>query len=265
MTDLEREMASLSRQIARFEARLGEVSGELAEADYLMAPFLHRYQREVLDHHVELVETWRQIADRRLLQGDKSARGAGEVETPLSRLVSSETYVPVQEQYERVWKGRRPPRAEDLWDNTGLSPATEELQELYTKVISHLHPGLADTSEEYARRLPLMAQVDRAFIRRDRASLQAMVDAYENRSRMPAIVDDAAVAERRRHAFRLEKLIVRLEGRLYEMQHGDAAKVMAYAVHAREQGLDLLEDLQRALQRELQDAKRELSQLESEA
>lgn len=256
-----RQIASLGRQIAALEGRLGELTGELVELSAQLGPFLERYQREILDYHNELVQLQRQIADRHLLRGERKASGPGRADTPLSRLVENEGYLPVQEQYERVWGGKRPLRPKDVLDDIGLPPPPDDVRALYAEIVARLHPDLAESEGERRRRQGLMEGVNRAYLKRDRTSLQAIAEAQRDHRSLPAVVDEEMLAGMRKRAAMLEEVIMALEGRLFELRHGDAARVMALAVQARLQGIDLLSELSQALKQEIAEAKEQLARL----
>ncbi len=260
MGEFQQEMTRLSKQIATLEARLGEVTGELVDLRAVMAPFLERYQTEVLRYHTELVQVQRHIADLKGERGELSALDSGNADTPLSRLVSIPDYVPVQEQYDRVWRGKQPPRPEDLQDDLpAVSPA---IKRLYAEIVAHLHPELAETLQERERRTQLIQEVNRAYVNRDEVSLQAMAEAHRSHSNLPAIVDEQAVKKLKRRLFMIEQVVAKVEGQLFDLRHGDVAKVRAYTEHARRTlGRDFIADLGKELQAELRQAQQELAEL----
>lgn len=260
MTSLQRQMADLSKQIAELEQRLGRAAGELADLRAVVAPFVDRYRDEVLKYHLELVQVQRQIADLRGIQGDREALDAGVADTALSRLVNTPEYRPVQEQYERVWHGKHPPRPEDLDDN--LPPVSPTIASLYTEIVAKLHPDLAETLRERKRRTSLMHEVDQAYVSRNEVSLRAVAEAHRDRSSLPAVIDDRTVRNLRRRAFMLEQVIARIEGQVYELRHGDIAKIRAYAEHARARGRDFISELSAELQYDLRQARQELAELQ---
>lgn len=263
MTDLEQQISKLSKTITGLESRLAELSGQLAEMRYLIAPFLVRYQQEVLDYHAELVEVRRQIADIRLMMGDSGAREAGATETSLSRLIVSDEYLPVEEQYKRVWGGKKVLKPRDMWQKTRLAPPSAEVKELYAEIVAQLHPGLAESAEDQQRNRAIMQQVDIAYARRDRRTLNSVAEARRSRRSLPMVVDEKAVDHLRERATKLEALNAALEGQIFELEHGDAAKVMALAFQAQQHDYDLLKSLSTELQSELSEAQQKLTTLKS--
>lgn len=261
MTDLEQQMSRLGERVARLESRLAELSGRLAEMQYLLAPFIDRYEREVLDVHTEVVEVRRQIADTRLLLGDKAAREAGATETALSRLVRTGEPLPVEEQFERIWGDRQDIKPEELWKKADLQPATADVRALYREIVAHRHPGLADDPEDRERRRAVMRQVDIAYARRDRTTLASVAEAGRNRRNLPVLLTEGAVEGLRSRAAQLETLITVLEGQIFELERGDVARVLAMAYQAHQEGHDLLEALNESLRGELAEARGTLAEL----
>jgi hypothetical protein len=259
MVSLQEQMSTLSKQIARLEDRLAEVCGDVAELESVLAPFLARYQKEVLRYHQELVRVQREIADMRIVLGDRATAGPGLAESPLNRF-ANEDYVPVQEQYERVWKGKRPPKPTDP---RNLPPASPALKEAYRQVVAKIHPALAKTTSEQKRNKELMEKANQAYVRRDEVTLRATAQALSRQSNLPAIVDEKVVKELRDRAYMLEQLIFKLEGESFELQHGAVAKIRAFAEQAEAQGRDFLLELKAELQATLKEAQRERVRLKS--
>ena len=255
--------APLGDTLSKLEHRFGELAAELAELDDFLAPFLDRYRRDVLAPQEALVNLRRRVADARLLLGDRAAREAAEADTPLGRLLVNEAYPSVREQYERVWKGKQQPRAEDAFVEFRPAPLAPEVLALYTRVAAQLHPLLADDRAERERRKGLMAPVDWAYVRRDVISLHSVADAHARESSLPALAGPEADGAMQQRISQLEKGIQRAESRIYERRHGDAAKVLAYTLAAGRSGLDMLGELNRMTVELIDAAERELSGLEA--
>jgi hypothetical protein len=257
MADLHEKMRDLSQQLAALRAKLGEVSSEYAELNSVMAPFAARFRREVLRYHDALLAVQREIADMKALKGDHIARDAGEVASPLSRFF--EDYASVQEQYDRVWGGKEGPS----FSGPDLPPASPELKQYYAEVVAKNHPDLADSPAERERRSSTMQKADEAFVRRDEVTLQGMAGLHRERSNLPAIVDERVVKHLRDETHALETLIGKLEGQVFELRYGVFAKIKAYADLAQAEGQDLLQQLNREVRRDLQQAQQELSALKA--
>lgn len=257
MAELHDKMRDLSQQLAELRAKLGEVSSEYAELNSIMAPFAARFRREVLQYHDALLAVQREIADLKAVKGDYIARDAGEVISPLSRFF--EDYAPVQEQFDRLQRGKESLGLSDL----DLPPASPKLKQYYAEVVAKNHPALADTPAERERRRSTMQKANEAFIRRDEVTLHGMARLQRERSNLPAIVDERVVNDLRDEAHALETLIGKLEGQVFELRYGVFAKIKAYADQAQAEGQDLLQQLNREVRRDLQQAQQELSALKA--
>jgi chromosome segregation ATPase len=255
--DLQQQMSRLSEQIDDLEGQLGEVAGEHAELSSAMAPFLTRYRQEVLRYQEELAAAQREVADLRVMLGDQEARNSSR---SASASPIDDEFLSVEAQYERVWKGKKPPPPTDPRD-PNMAPANPALKKLYGKLVANLYPALADTPAEQTRRKGLMRQVSEAFVRRDRRSLEAMADSQRDRSNLPALVDPKIVRQLEERAILLEELIHRYEGESFELRYGDIARLKAQADQAEARGQDFLAQLNHEIRQELQGAQRMVAEL----
>ncbi|MBN1121735.1 MAG: hypothetical protein JXJ17_11705 [Anaerolineae bacterium] len=262
--DLQRQMASLSKYVGELEQRLGDTAGELAELTYLMEPFLVLYQQQVLPYHEQLAAVQRDIADARALLGDEKARSGGQADTPLSRLVATEDWVSVQEQYERVWMGKKHVRPDSKLAEKNLEPASPEVKNLFREIVAKIHPELATKPSERIRRNQILEKVNEAYARRDIKTLQAVADAFRDRSNLPAVISEQTLKHLHNQALLLEWVTVQLEGQVFELRHGEIAKMHVYTRQADEEGYDLLGELSQQLKQELREAQRTLSSLQAQ-
>lgn len=259
MTDLHQQMAQLSKQAAVLEERLGEVAGNLAELTSVMAPFLARYQDRILRYYDELIQVQREIADLRAARGDRKAVSAGQARSPLDRFVDQN--ISVDEQYARVWKGKKTPKLEGP---RNLPPVAPELQQLYTQVVARLHPDLAVTRAERERLRSLISKANDAYVRRDMGSLRTMAGVYCAPTKLPAVVDDRVVVELHERIQMLEMLVNKIEGQYFDLRYGLPAKIKAHAeLTWAEEKRDLIAELSREIRQQLQEAQSELVTLRS--
>ncbi len=237
MLDLHQQMSQLSTRIASLEERLGVIYGKFVEITVSLGPFLERYHNEILPYHRALLAAQRELVDLRALMGDRSALEPGVTSSPLDELFVQDPSV--EEQFERVWKGKERLRASEV----ELPPPTKAVQQLYTRAVVALHPGLANVAQERRRRARLINQVNAAFVRRDETTLRMVVESAAPQTNLPALVDERTVQELRNRAFDLEELIVRIEGHDYDLRHGDIARVRAHTEQAEVEGRDFLAEL----------------------
>jgi hypothetical protein len=253
--DLQQEMSRLSHQIDELETQLGEVAGEHAEFSSAMAPFLARYRQRVLPYQEELAAVEREVADLRVMLGDNQARDASSGSTSASPIDAD--FLSVEAQFERMWKGKRPPPPTDPRD-PDMPPASEALKKLYGKLVGNLYSG---TSAEQARRKGLMRQISEAFVRRDQRSLEALADAQRDRSNLPALVDPNIVKQLQERILVLEELIHRYEGESFDLRYGELAQLKALSDQAELMGGDYLAQLSSQLRQDIQSAQRAMAEL----
>jgi hypothetical protein len=256
MANLQRRIDELSEQLAQLESRLGEAAGELAELNHIMAAFLERYRTEIMEPLEELVLIEREVADLRIMLGDRQAMEAGEITSPLERLRKANRSV--EEQYRKTWIEPDKPRP----DQTGsLAPANEKVKTLYGQLVSRLHPYLVTDPEERLRRVDLMRQVNEAYVKRNHISLQAMYDAVRERSNLPAVASEQVVEDLHDRVLDLELLVTQIEGQRFELRHGEVGVVWAEAQQAKAEGRDLLQELNRDIRIAINTGRRTLGEL----
>jgi len=258
MADTQHQIAELSKKISALQADMGELCGEVAELNMVMAPFLARYQQMIWPYYEMLAKAQREIADIRVSMGDKSAINAGEARSPLDRFFEDPT---VQEQYERVWLGKKATKN----IGPGISLAPDDVKQVYAEVVGYLHPQLVEDPAERDRRRQLMVKVDDAYVRRDLGSLNAIAEMYRVHSSLPGRAPEDVLQHLRDRVMLLEKAISRVEGQKFELRYGLVAKIKTVAEQMwKEQKRDLLTELSQEIRRSLYEAQAELDNLRDE-
>jgi hypothetical protein len=221
-------MSRLSDQIAGLEKKLGDVAAYHADVYAVMAPFMARFYSEILPIHEQIVKVQRAIVDTRLLAGDKSVQDQTEARTALSILLEPQGES-VSEQYERVWGEQSKVKTKPI---PLPEPPSPELLALYTRVVARIHLGLDDAAgHELEKRRLAQKKTDHALVRRDKIALAAMVDMYYGAEpgSLPMVVDQQAVETMRSRRFALDEAIAAVESRLFDLQHGDVARLRSQA------------------------------------
>jgi hypothetical protein len=256
MADTQQQIAELSSKISALQSRLGDLCGEVAELNTIMAPFLARYQSLIWPYYETLANVQREIADRRVAMGDKSAVAPGEARSPLDRFFEDPN---VQEQYERAWQGKKATRPTGPLN---MSFAPPEIKQIYGEVVGYMHPELTEDKAERERRRQLMVKVDEAYVRRDETSLNAMADMYRDRSYLPGLAPADVLQNLRDRVVMMETAVARIEGQKYDLRYGLIAKMKNYAEQLwAEEKRDLLTELSVEIQRSLDEAQTELASL----
>lgn len=258
MADTQQQIAELSKRISALQAQMGELCGDVAELNMIMAPFLARYQQLIWPYYESLAKAQREIADIRVARGDRTAINAGEARSPLDRFFED---LSVEQQYERAW-AKNAGKAEAPSSGPNITPAPDEIKQLYAEVVGYLHPELTEDPAERDRRRQLMSKADEAFVRRDRISLDAMAEMYRVRGSLPGRAPDDVVQHLRDRALALEVAIGKIEGIKYDLRYGMMAKIKASAEQMwREHKRDLLTELSQDIRRSLSEAQTELDLL----
>jgi len=260
MPSQQQQIAELGTRITELEDKFAKVSGDLAELNQIMLPFMGRYRQMISPYYDELVAAQRDVADMRVAMGDRAASGAADARSPLDRFFEDPT---VQEQFERSWQGKKTARPTGPLN---LNVATPDLRKLYRQITVRLHPMLTDSPKERERRRQLFIKVDEAFVQRNEPALQAMTDSYDERSYLPAVTSGAdPVPELQDRVVILESALSKLEGQYYDVRYGPMARLKAYAEQAwAEQKRDLLTELSQEIQAYLREANAELRILKAQ-
>lgn len=254
MADTQQLVAELSKKIGQLETQFAQLCSEVAELSAIMAPFLTRYQQLIRPYFEALANTQREIADIRVAMGDKSAIMAGEARSPLDRFFDDPD---VQEQYERVWQGKKAVRPTGPLNLTTVTP---EVKKMYQDVISKMHPLLTADKADRDRRRQLMGKVDEAYVKRDLISLEAMSEMYRPRSKQLGQAPQDVVEHLRDRIVMLEAAISKIEGQKYDLRYGLVAKMRAYAEKMwADEKRDLLAELSQELQASLAEAQASLA------
>ncbi len=260
MSDYSQRMARASARIAELETRLGQVCGRYVEMIHVMGKFLIRYREEIAPYHLALALVQREIADVRGLLGDPEALERGEANTPLSRLLAEQLSPSVEEQFERVWRGKPAP---NLGMQEALAPPSAEVSALYARAVALTHPSLAPDLQSRRQQIRLFNDVNRAYLRRDANTLRLLVESRTAHSNLPQFVDEQTVRTQEERAYALEQVIAEMEALLADLSYGEAARLQAQARLESESGRDLLVDLNAAIRAELATAERELAALKA--
>ncbi|MGF1506049.1 MAG: hypothetical protein ACFB51_13100 [Anaerolineae bacterium] len=241
----------LSSENTRLERELAEYSGQYAELYHSVAPFLARFHTELQPYHEKLLEVRREIADLRFLQGDRTASHASKLDSPLTRLLDEDN-LSVEEQFKRYGLGKMAPRIIEMPDT---DPPSDLVMDLYTKIVANAHPLLASSLKEADKRRKYMKRADHAYIKRDAKALRKMATTFDKQpTNLPALVDDGYIEELRERNAKLEEAVSEASGQIFELQHGELARLKGYVDQAKDQRHDLIDELREDLKRVLKKA-----------
>lgn len=256
MGNSSRQLEALMQRQKQAEERFGNVYAQYVDQRAFMAPFLVRYRRDILVHQEALLAVQRDIADLRVQLGDRNAREPGSVESTLTQL--GEVDMSVQAQYQRAWSGGN--RGVNA---TGPEAPPPEVVATFVTIAAKAHPELSSSPAEKGRRRVMIEHANAALLRRDLPELRRILGTLEERdSSAVAIYDDVAVLNRiRDHIFNLETLTARFEAYVFELKHGDPARVLAESNRLKSEGRDFMRELASTLKEEVDQARAELARL----
>lgn len=255
MAELHTEMRDLSEQIATLKPRLAKASGELAELNSVMQPFMALFRQEVLRFHDALLAMQREISDLKAMQGSVSDRDAGQVASPLGQFTGS--VLSVQEQYDRTWGGKEVPE----FEGPNLPPASDKLKAFYADVLVAVHPDLQTKGKDRKKYEELLQKANAAYVKRDVITLDSMATMYRERSNLPALVTQEVVDQLQDLVDAMEELSGQIEGEIFELQYSEITRIKAYVDDAKSKGHDLVKELSEKVRQALQAANEELAAL----
>lgn len=237
------ELAALEADLVEWELRLSTLQADLAA-------FQGEYLRVVGSRYAALDDLRAQIAE---------AQAARRPDDPTARATADTARETANDS------------AAEARDRAALEPTPcfdppAELKTLYRTIARRLHPDLASTDNDRARRHEWMAKVNDAYKRQDSERLAALLSAWEASpesvsgtgvaSDLVRVIRQIARARRRIHGIRdaIDMLMTDKLYTLYEKRN-----------RHREAGGDLLDEMAGELDRRIATARQELAALEAEA
>ncbi len=140
---------------------------------------------------------------------------------------------------------------------------SRELQDLYRKVAKAVHPDFAASDEERRFRTDLMSKANAAYAKGDKAALEQILSEMENWRKpvlRPAQVIDE-LTELEGKIRRVKTRIAEIEATIAGLRNSDLHRLMRKVERAEAQGHDLLAEMARDLQYQIQSARRLLESL----
>jgi len=240
--NLEAEFDSLSRELAEKELELATLENELSVFEKI-------YARAVGVLFAELDDLDKEIAKE------------------LFRLHPEEKYKAGFQTAERKARASQDAVNEklDQGEKKTFVPS-EDLKNLFRKVAKTIHPDLAINEEERAYRTILMARANTAYKNGDKEALEQILFEWDYR-------DEKSILKESRpdELDQLEKKILQIRLRLKEIEikivklkNSELFQLMIRVEQAEQQGHDLLTDMAKDIQRQIQDAKGLLNNLKQQ-
>lgn len=265
MADIHARITQLQTLIARQQAEADHLETEITTLERELDEFAALYDRTVGAARAKL-DAARAAIDE--LEHRRYLERYAPVTTDADELRRPLGFVPVAEQYRRMWLDPEPieppPASADKPRESPLPGDPEtRLKRLYRALARRYHPDLAATPAEREYRTRLMVMINEAYEGRDLDALQLLAE-------QPGGVNpDMPVAALRLRKLQQtsDELARRLDNLKAEQQrliHSDLMRLKTEARLARHKGRDLLRDLADELEREYAQAMMILQRLRRE-
>ncbi len=252
----ERELEKKRTELAQLEPMLAEKELELATLRASMADFERNYLNKVGVRYAELddLEAKMYEAAAKLVPDDLDARLKAEAAAEQAR-ASAEATAEAEQQAEEDKKNGVP--------KTEFK-ASEGLKKLFRSVAKSIHPDLADGEEDRARRHQFMIRANAVYARGDEKGLEQILVEWEHSPEFVKGHDIAAELVRAiRKIARGEDRLVQIDEEIAQLKRSELAALRGRVEIAHNNGRDLLEDMARRVQNEIEEARKRLKQFES--
>jgi hypothetical protein len=242
-------------ELEKKKAELSALESELAQRELELATFqaeLHAFERCYLRIvgvcYAELDEIEAQIAERLARQrpkNDKNRREAAE-----ARAKAEES-------------ARATGAAKDEKQPSDFKPS-ETLQKLYREIAKRIHPDLTTDEKERARRNEIMTEANRAYEEGDEPKLRAILEEWES---SPDTVKGEGVGAELvriiRKVHQVQKRLAEIGSHITQLKGSELCQLKAKVQGAAREGRDLLKEMADRLEREIADARIQLSKVDA--
>ena len=251
----EQQTAELRQQIQAAEAELIEREIELLDLDAQLAAFQSRYEARVgrtLEEIKEVDEHIQRCRRRLDQQHQWGSKG------PPQR-----NYVPVEEQYRRIWQQSSKPRP--VKGGAPVDPATRaQIQRLYRQLCRRFHPALSQHPRERLQREQTMKAVSAAYVAGNLAQLQALAAHPDPTPQSEPRGSEQHVAALRDRLWQIQRRLQEVQGEIHTMVNTPEVALSLDVKLARQEGRDLLAELTAQAKLELASKEAELERLVNE-
>lgn len=246
----ERELELKRQELAALEADLVEQELHLSTLQAELAAFRAEYLRIVGVRYAELDEVKARIAEIRAATAptDDAVQAAASKARATAESSAAE--------------------AHDQASHEPTSPFDPpvEIKTLYRTIARRLHPDLAATDDERARRHEWMAKVNDAYQRQDSEALAALLSAWETSPEsVPGTGISADLVRVIRQIDQVRRRLDSISRTVQSLEAGDLYALYQECKKRSDAGGNLLEETAASLGKHIAAARRELAALESEA
>ncbi len=215
-----------------------EREAELVDLRAELFAFQLEYDTRVGRKAAELEEIEAEIKRCRQKLGQHRQWGA----SGSSRSGIAAGYVPVEEQYRRMWQQPRkpppPPPAKPV------DAATEaQIKTLYRQLCRRFHPDLATDPAEQVWRTEMMTAVNGAYSARSLVELQALAERPDRSPSVETGTDEQRLAALRDKLQQIQRRLWEVEREIRELTDSQMIELSLEVKFARRQGRDLLAEM----------------------
>jgi hypothetical protein len=244
--DYQQRIRHLRAEIDERERFASGLQTEIAELERELRAFQARYDRVITPLKTRLDALKAAIAE---LEAERLRDQRGSVSPTRSSWTPPPDYVPVEEQYRRVWEIPRQAAADAAAEidtaPTGDARALhreEQIKRLFRALARRFHPDLAADDADRARRTAIMIHINEVYAQRDLGALMALAEQPD------AIQPDQPLSlltlrGLQQQSVELEARIVALQRRRDDLFYGEMMKLKLDDKLAGMRGRDLLREM----------------------
>lgn len=266
MANTAEQLAALRDEIAKEEKRLSDLQVRTIDMRVGVASFLAEYEQKVWPLQKALQEITEQLEQIRGYSDKPDIPGL------------PDDYVPVAEQYRRVWRSSvgdkialttdfkpRVGSEDEAWDEV-------RMKKLYRELALQFHPDFARDDATRQRWTEFMVRINHAFTARDAAALRGIAEALKDEAPPDAglttetalalVPDESEIDQAKSRLQAVQLAIQSVEGELFDVEWGWEMKLKKEADAAADKGRDLLAEMAADVQAQLEAARKELAWLQ---
>jgi hypothetical protein len=247
-TPEEQELEAKRRELTALEEQVSGRELELATTRAKLHHFESTYLKEVGIHLTELDEVYAQIAEQ--LAASSPEDDVVQEEAKAAREQAAESSRATEELDDESQRDR------------SFEPS-EDFQKFYQKAALKFHPDRTTDEKERAERKKIMAEINRLYEEGKEEELRELV---ENYSKRPENVDGEGVpfdlVRVIRQIAQLRQRLDVIDEELGAIRESHQHELYQQVEDSKQNGIDLLKDMQSSIKREIDEARDRLMQLE---
>jgi hypothetical protein len=242
----EQELLEKLQVLSTLETGLAQKELDLATLTAELQAIESRYIRVIGNKFAELDRINAEIAEYLAAQEPENLHAQSEAQTARER---------AEDSAREAGEVTEPRKVENF-------KPTKEMKELYRNIAKKVHPDLAVDEKDYKRRTKVMAEVNKAYEDGDVERLEAILSEWET---SPEAIEGEDIGSRLirtiRMIARVKRRIAQIDKDIQQIVQSDLYELKLKIEKAETEGRDLIEEMATQLDKQIQDAKCQLSQL----